>query len=133
MELAKKFVGYFAVGSIAAAIDLGLFWLLVRFGIAILPAAATSVSVAVCANFLMLSLLVYRLELFHLKRFVLFVSWSALGIAANSALSYWFIGLGLHILLGKALAILAVFLVNFTFNTAVTFAKLDPHHEEGRV
>ena len=126
MELAKKFVGYFAVGSIAAAIDLGLFWLLVRVGIAILPAAATSVSVAVCANFLMLSLLVYRLELLHLKRFVLFVSWSALGIAANSALSYWFISLGLHILIGKALAILAVFLVNFTFNTAVTFAKLDP-------
>ena len=133
MELARKFVGYFAVGTIAAAIDLGLFWLLDRIGVAILPAAAASVSVAVCANFLMLSLLVYRLELFHLKRFALFVSWSALGLAANAALSYWFIGLGMHILLGKALAILAVFLVNFTFNTAVTFAKLDTRRgpEEG--
>ncbi|MCB2075174.1 MAG: GtrA family protein [Novosphingobium sp.] len=129
MAIGRKFVGYFIVGSLAAGVDLCLFWLLVRAGIAILPAAATSVTIAVCVNFVLLSALVYRRAILHWQRFALFASWSAVGIAANSVLSYWLIDLGLHILLGKALAILAVFVVNFAFNTLVTFAGGEPAGE----
>jgi putative flippase GtrA len=124
LSLRTKFARYLLVGSLAAAIDLGAFLLLLRVGFAIGPAAGLGFAVAVVANYLLCSRWVYAEPLAG-RRFVAFVLGALGGLLVNTAVTV--IGAGFAPpALAKIAAIGIAFGFNFTVNTLVVFARPAP-------
>ena len=122
-EFGRTFASYFIIGLSATAVDLGLFLLLRMAALPISVAAMISVTIAVCYNYVLLSYFAYKVTAASRRRFVIFFSWAIVGIILNTALTFLLAERAMiWPPLAKTISIAVVFLVNFAFNTFVTFA-----------
>lgn len=83
----RRFVGYGMTGGLAAVIDLGLFLLFERAGMAVPLAAAASFLIAAVGNFISSSLLVFATPV-TLRRFGRFLSVASVGLAINVGVTW---------------------------------------------
>ncbi len=118
-----KFLRYFFTGGVAAIVDAGGFALLHKVGIATLPAAVASFSVAAIVNFLLTSRFVFRQHATG-RRFTLFLVAALFGLTVNVGVTMLTIMyFGIDPILAKIVGIGAAFFINFLLNLCIVFRK----------
>lgn len=119
--LSGRFMRYVLVGGSAAVMDLGGFLFLMGAGFGTPAAAAASFTLAAVWNFLLSSLVVFRLGSTW-RRFILFVTFALVGLAANTGVTalaaLWMPGA-----LAKVAGIGVAFGVNFWMNNSLVFRR----------
>lgn len=121
--LIGKFLRYFFTGGFAAIVDTGIFALLIRTHLAIMPAAATSFCVAAIVNFMLTSRFVFEQQTTP-RRFVLFFSGAVIGLVVNVGVTT--VGtdlMALPAIVAKICGIGMAFLLNFVINVRFVFRK----------
>ncbi len=121
-DLISKFLRYVLTGGIAAIIDVGGFALLLRTGLAIPVAGATSFCAAAGVNYLLTSRFVFR-RASHSRGFAVFLGMATLGLLVNVGVT-WVAAEHLPIapVIAKILGVGVAFLLNFFLNTFVVFS-----------
>ncbi len=125
-----KFIRYFFVGGIAAAVDIGLFYL--GAGVAMwnyMVVGTVSFTLATLVNYFISVRVVFRsgtrFSRYHELLLVFLVSCA--GLVVNQAILYACISrLGIGLLLAKLLATAGVFLWNYQLRSRFVFAS--PRH-----
>lgn len=119
--LLTKLMGYGLTGGIAAIVDAGGFALLLRAGLGVAAAGATSFCAAAVVNYILSSRLVFTGRT-SAQGFSLFFVVALIGLSVNLGITlagvYWF---GLPPLLAKIAGIGIAFLVNFALNLRIVF------------
>ena len=125
-DLIRKLCRYFFTGGIAAIIDIGIFSLLVRSHLAVMPAAAVSFCVANVFNFLLTSRFVFKQQSSS-RRYLLFFLGALIGLTVNVGVTtIGTIIVALPAILAKLLGIGVAFLINFFINLKLVFRN--KHH-----
>lgn len=118
-----KLLRYGVTGGIAAIVDAGGFELLLRAGLGIAAAGATSFCVAALVNYALTSHFVFGQGKTAFG-FLAFFAAALVGLSVNLGVTlagvYW---LGLPPLAAKILGIGTAFLINFALNMGIVFRK----------
>lgn len=116
--LPMKLLRYFGVGSVAAAVDIGLFGIFARWlGLPWFPVALFSFTVATVVNYLLTIRHVFTSGVRFPPRqeFMLTFAISAIGLTLNQAMLLWLIEvIHVDILFSKVFATGIVFIWNFS-------------------
>lgn len=117
-------LGYGLTGGLAACVDIGGFHLLAPHLPGVWPAAALSFALAAAVNYRLSSAWVFKSQWRSLSRAALFLGAACVGLVVNTALTWalatrW----ALHPTLAKAGGVATAFLLNFTLNARVVFAR----------
>jgi putative flippase GtrA len=121
--LIGKLLRYFFTGGIAAIVDTGIFALLIRTHLAVMPAAAVSFCVAAIVNFLLTSRFVFKQQATP-RRFMLFFFGAVIGLVVNVGVTT--VGadfMALPAIVAKIYGIGTAFLLNFVINVRFVFRK----------
>lgn len=116
----REFMLYIVTGGSAALVDLGVFLLLGKFGLSVLPATLGSYMVAALWNHQLASRVVFRVPP-TFKNFVAFVVAQSVGIATNTLITWGGAELGYDKALAKIAGIAVAFLINFTLAKKLVF------------
>jgi putative flippase GtrA len=133
--LRRKAAIFAAIGTVNFAVDFGLFsFAYYRLGLPIITANVLAWSVAVSGSYVLNSLITFAAESgrqLRLKDYVTFVVSQVGGLMANTA-TVFVASFFMPVLLGKALAIGASFLVNFALTHFVVFRHPRPSSPDAR-
>src|SRR4051794_6712447 len=121
-----KAVSFALVGVVNFAVDFGIFTFGYYYlGLPIIPANVLSWGIAVSGSYVMNSQITFAAESgrqLRLKDFLTFVVSQVGGLIANTA-TVWLLSFFVPVLVGKALAVGASFLVNFSLSHFVVFRR----------
>lgn len=119
----SRALAYAAIGLIAVAIDLGVFLLLDRRGVAPLLANSASVGLAVAFSFLANARFTFGVRDRIVRRFAAFASVSFAGFLLGQVILLVLISLGVAAGVAKVLSIPVVVGMQYIVNTNWTFAS----------
>lgn len=116
---------YGGTAGTAAGVDIGLFWLLNRLGIPLIPAAAISFLLATVVNYSLTARYVFAVRA-SFTGYFRFLAAAALGFVLNVGATAMFHHLlGLTPLLAKILGVGITFFANFAMNVIFVFASAE--------
>lgn len=114
---------YWCFGFITAAIDVVIFTTLVEIvGVYYIVANCISVSIGICASFLLNSKYNFKVTDDKTRRFIIFFLVGLTGIVLSNTILYCMTDiLGIFYFVGKIVSLVTVSLCKFTFNKFITF------------
>ncbi|PID31692.1 hypothetical protein CR970_04495 [Candidatus Saccharibacteria bacterium] len=120
----RSLILYGFIGGGAVVVDVGLFWLIDYFTtMNVALNNAVSIFVAMVYSFLMNAHFNFKTTSNLLPRFVSFMGVTAVGFLISTLLIWVLIAVGVPASIAKVLTLPAVFIVQFTLNSRVTFRE----------
>ena len=122
--LFRQVASYGVIGVTSAALDAGIFWLIVAYS-QVPPQVANIVSVScgITLSFSLNRVFTFDRRDHTISRFTVFASVGLVGLALSAAILAAGMQLGLSPLAAKGLSIVVVAAVQFTLNRQVSFSK----------
>ncbi len=127
--LSKTFVRYVIGGAIAACLHIAIVAVLVEgFGSDKENANSVGFVIGVMVNYLFQAYITFHQDnRDHFQQFPLFIGFAVIGLGVNRfVFSHAIHDFNVQYLVATALAIIVVFMFNFTCNRFVTFRRIDP-------